>query len=195
MALKGGQIYRQILRNPNLEAGDDRPARATVSGDRKPCEALRGFAFLESGISAPGKLPHATADRSLEAVAPSADGGHLRNVVAEGTVRGRSPPRRSSTWPCSQPRSAAPGVGPQVVDGAEQRQPRRRSDRRPLRFMLAPLLQNQPNRTVPNRTGRPLWLLHDPFVSGIAAAGKPGALQVRIERMPLQSRSCKLSAS
>jgi hypothetical protein len=41
--MKGGQTYRRIIRDPDPEAGDDRPARATVSGDRKPCECIAGL--------------------------------------------------------------------------------------------------------------------------------------------------------
>src|SRR5690606_13343251 len=50
-------------------------------------------------------------------------------------------------------------------------------DRRPLRRVFPLGVQHQPNRPLPDLSGVPLRLVHDPNPSKIAASGKPRAVQ------------------
>src|SRR5690606_14546359 len=54
---------------------------------------------------------------------------------------------------------------------------RNRLDRRPLRRVFPLVVQHQPNRPLPDLSGVPLCLVHDPNPSKIAASGKPRAVQ------------------
>src|SRR5690606_35516513 len=54
---------------------------------------------------------------------------------------------------------------------------RHRLDRRPLRRVFPLGVQHQPNRPLPDLSGVPLCLVHDPNPSKIAASGKPRAVQ------------------
>src|SRR5690606_22230733 len=56
---------------------------------------------------------------------------------------------------------------------------RHRLDRRPLRRVFPLGVQHQPNRPLPDLSGVPLCLVHDPNPSKIAASGKPRAVQTR----------------
>src|SRR5690606_14375322 len=55
---------------------------------------------------------------------------------------------------------------------------RNRLDRRPLRRVFPLGVQHQPNRPLPDLSGVPLCLVHDPNPSKIAASGKPRAVQI-----------------
>src|SRR5690606_8855702 len=57
---------------------------------------------------------------------------------------------------------------------------RNRLDRRPLRRVFPLGVQHQPNRPLPDLSGVPLCLVHDPNPSKIAASGKPRAVHVHV---------------
>ena len=72
--MKGGQTYRRIIRDPNPEAGDDRSARATVSGERKP----RG---LSAGLCISGERTRRRESRAVEHAARARIGGRLLGAM------------------------------------------------------------------------------------------------------------------
>src|SRR5690606_31299281 len=79
---------------------------------------------------------------------------------------------------------------------------RNRLDRRPLRRVFPLGVQHQPNRPLPDLSGVPLCLVHDPNPSKIAASGKPRAVhfpgrarvRVRVRECVRRARGCEAPA-
>ncbi len=83
----------------------------------------------------------------------------------------RGDPRPLSGVPLPPPELQAQGLGG-TADLT-----RNRRDRRPLRFMILPMLLHQPDCPLPNLRRKSIPFRHAPILSRLGVSGNPGAIQ------------------